>query len=158
MTNKSDKAVFASLQHSRATILKLKEVSDRREKGWIDEFLDVVSKKPEVLVESLADFEKAVAKASDAIALANNVRFMEAIADFRDDLLDYGTDNFNLKHYKEILKIVLRLFDRELAFAQARYKEQKYLSEIVDIKYVAKAAQILEEARITEFMEEEDLD
>jgi len=156
MTNKDDKKIFASIQHSRATLLKLKDVKDTKRKTWLDNFFDEVTKDPAEIEEDIAPFEKAVAKASDTLSLGNNVKFTTAIAFMRKEIFVVGTDAFNKQYYYEVLAQVLEIVQEVLAMALHTFEVGQYLRDAIDTQYIAKSAQILEEQRLTEFLEDDE--
>lgn len=156
MVSKEDKKIFASIQHSRATILKLMDVKQGRRRGWMDEFFDQVTKEPIKIKSELAVFEKAVAKTSDTLALGHNVKFTKAIELLRQEIFASDTDAFNKKYYEEALLQVLAIVQEVLAIALHAYEVNQNLQDTINTRYLAKSAQILEEARLTEWMEDED--
>ena len=156
LSSRHKKAVFASLQASRATILKVHEVRDNKEKLWIDEFLEQITKDPSEILQNKAAFEKAVAKATDALGLGRNLTFTTATAYIREELYVYNTDAWNQKYYNRLLLTVLKIFHNENAWAINLHKQKQFIGDWVDTRYVARTTGILEEARVTEFMEDED--
>jgi len=155
LVSKEDKKVFASIQHSRATLLRLMDVKDKKRKNWADIFIDELTRKPAVIKKNISAFEKAVAKASDTLSLGENVKFTTAIKLLRREIFASGTDAFNELYYLKLLDVVLGIFQEVLAVALHDFEQGQLLQERLNTLYLAKSAQILEEARLTEFAEDE---
>lgn len=153
--SREDKKIFTSLQHSRATILKLKDARDTKRKHWVDDFIEQVSKPPIETKQNIAPFEQAVARASDALSLGNNRKFTTAIDFLRNEIFAAGTELFNQRYYNKLLNVVLSIFQGTLASAFHTYERQQYLKDAIDTEYIAKSAKIIDEARMIEFMEDE---
>lgn len=156
MVSKEDKKVFASIQHSRATILKLMDVKGKRRMEWLTKFFEEVTKKPQEIKDKLKDFEDAVARVSDTLSLGRNTLFTSAISVLRLEILSSNSDTFNEKYYNAVLNQVLSIVQEVYAVALHAFETNQELQEQVNTRYLAKAAQILEEARLTEYMEDED--
>ena len=152
-TGKENKAILASMQASRAALGRLHQIRDDKKKAWIDEFVDQITKEPQAIKTELAPFEKAVARASDALALGKNLRFTTAIKYLRKEIFAHGTDAWNAKYYEELLLVVLEIFQDELAWALHIYEEKQDLKDWLDNMHVARTTNILEEARVTDFFE-----
>lgn len=137
-------------------MLQVYDVRDKRELDWIDQFLTEVTKDPQVIKVKKDDFEKAVARTIKALKLGRNLKFAAAISTLRQEIYAYGSDAWNQRYYESLLLTVLEIFDMELAWAVHLYGRKQDLREWVDTRYVARSSGILEEARITEFMEDGD--
>jgi len=152
MSRQADKATFASIQHSQATMLKLMQDDMIDMRKYAKNFKGKIMLDYDDLRTSWKDVEEAINEASETCALSNNRKFIEAMALLREEVF---SDNPDHNYFYQLRNQVLKLFDHALGWAQSKAKKIFHAYQLSNIKFLAKSTQVLEEAQAIEFLEDD---